>query len=233
MKIVFLATIGMAVVLSGAAFAASIPIQNPSFETMLGGSLPVVCNPAWPDCWFGQNDIPGWSKSGVAGQWITGGSGGNPPASNGIVLGFANAGGSIWQDIAIAVPDITYYLYVDVLHRTDHPLAGVVQLELNGVVVATATGTDPGPGLWSPWVASYHTTAADAGKILTVLLSASEKQGDFDNVRAYDTANPEPASMSLTALGLVCLAAIARRRTRKSMGMRQKFGVRAGGFPSR
>ncbi|MBL0156344.1 MAG: PEP-CTERM sorting domain-containing protein [Bryobacterales bacterium] len=214
MKIVFLAWVVMATLLSGTAVAASIPIQNPSFETMLGGSLPEVCSPTWPNCWFGQNEIPGWSKSGVAGQWITGGSSGNPPASSGIVLGFANAGGSIWQDIALALPDTTYYLYVDVLHRADHPLAGVVQLQLDGVVVATATGTDPGPGVWSLWAASYRTTGADAGKTLTVLLSADQDQGDFDRVRAYDAAIPEPASTALVGLGLVCLAGLARRQSR-------------------
>lgn len=214
MKILFLTRIAVPAVLGAVAFAASIPIQNPSFETMLGGSLPEACNPTWPNCWYGQNEIPGWSKSGVAGQWITGNSGGNPAASDGIVLGFANAGGSIWQDIAIALPDTGYYLYVDVLHRTDHPLAGVVQLQLDGVVVATATGADPGPGIWSLWTAFYRTTGADAGKTLTVLLSASEKQGDFDHVRAYDAATPEPATMAMAALGLVWLGLMTRRRSR-------------------
>jgi hypothetical protein len=106
----------------------------------------------------------------------------------------------------------TYTLQVDLLHRTDLTMAGVIQLEVGGAVVATATGSDLGAGTWSNWTATYTANAGDAGKTLTILLSAGGQQGDFDNVRldSSGTSTPEPSALSLVLLTIPFIMMLRR-----------------------
>jgi hypothetical protein len=109
---------------------------------------------------------------------------------------------------------VTYTLQVDVLHRTDEALTGVVQLEIGGLVVATAPVVDGGLGTWSNWTAMDTATAAQAGQTLTILLSANGAQGDFDNVRLNSNASsvPEPGSCILVGTALAGLTTWRLRR---------------------
>src|SRR5664279_705721 len=120
----------LVLVASSGAFANSVSVANYSFETYT--SLPFLCGGA---CAYSIGPIPGWNDSGTSGQWITGGYAGNPPAIDGNVLGYSN-GGQIWQDVGTAVAGATYTLQVDILHRTDAVMAGVVQFEIGGSPVA-------------------------------------------------------------------------------------------------
>jgi hypothetical protein len=124
-----------------AAFAHAIPVANPSFETLSSDGLNNFCGGS---CAFSTGlAIPGWNTTGSqTGQWITGGFDGNPPAIDGSVLAYSN-GGAISQEVGSAIAGDTYTLQVDVLARSDAPLDAVVQLEINGLVVATAAPAVP------------------------------------------------------------------------------------------
>jgi HpiC1 cyclase/PEP-CTERM motif len=195
---------------SAPAWATPIAVNNFSFETLPTTGLPIGCGGS---CAYSIGPIPGWTNTGTSGQWITGGFLGNPPAFDGSVIAYSNDN-SISQNVATAVAGTTYTLQVELLHRTDAPLAGVVQLEINGGVVATATGVDGGPGTWSDWTATYVATAANAGQTVTILLSTAGVQGDFDDVRldASSVAIPEPAALTLLGAGLLGLGMVRRRR---------------------
>lgn len=196
------------------AFAATITVANPSFETLPSGWPNVTCGGT---CAYDVGlPIPSWNSTGSeTGQWRTGGFAGNPPAFDGSILAYTN-GGTISQDVGNAVAGLTYTLQVDVLHRTDEALTGVVQLEIGGVVVATAPVVDGGVGTWSNWTAVDTASAAQAGQTITILLSANGNQGDFDNVRLNSSASsvPEPGSCLLVGTALVGL--MTRRLRRKS-----------------
>lgn len=189
------------------AFASAISVANFSFEMNNGFN-----NFCGGSCEYSTGlPIPGWNSTGATGQWITGGYAGNPPAFDGSVLAYSN-GGTVSQDVATASAGTTYTLQVEILHRTDLPMTGIAQLEVGGVIVATATGTDMGPGTWSDWTALYTATAADAGKTLTILLTSNGGQGDWDDVRLNSSTVPEPASMLLLASGLLTMGYRIRRR---------------------
>jgi hypothetical protein len=194
------------------AFAATILVANPSFETLPTGWPNVLCGGS---CAYDVGlPIPNWNSTGSeTGQWRTGGFGGNPPAIDGSILAYTN-GGTLSQDVGSAVPGVTYTLQVDVLHRTDEALAGVVQLEIGGLVVATAPVVDGGLGTWSNWTAVHTATAADGGKTITILLSGNGAQGDFDNVRLDSSTSsvPEPGSCLLLGTALVSLVTWRVRR---------------------
>lgn len=178
--------------LASRVFAANIPVANTSFETLPVGGLNIPCGGS---CFYSAGrGIPGWKTTGYyTGQHIFGGFAGNPPAHDGKYMAYTNrndgtGGGTISQDVAKAVAGEKYTLQVKILHRTDSPLAGVAQLEINGVVVATATGIDHGPGTWSNWSAVYTATPADAEKTLTIVLSGNgDGQADFDLVQLDGT----------------------------------------------
>jgi len=153
-------TLGLVSVAS--AHASSIAVQNSSFET-LPATWATDATPCGGSCAYSSGSIPDWSTTGATGQWIVGGYAGNPSATDGDVLAYSN-GGSIYQTVGTAVAGTTYTLQVDVLHRTDLPLEGVVELEVGSVIVATAPVVDGGAGTWSDWTAAFTATAADVGR---------------------------------------------------------------------
>jgi len=77
-----------------------------------------------------------------------------------------------------------------------------------------ATGTAPTPGNWSTFTATYVGLSADGGKTITIELTSTGAQANFDNVRLSDVAPtvPEPGSVTLIGLGLAGVLVFARRK---------------------
>jgi hypothetical protein len=186
--------------LASGAFAGSIPVNNYSFETLPPGGLPFLCGGS---CAYSIGPIPGWNDSGTAGQWITGGFAGNPPAYDGNVLAWTS-GGTISQNVTTAVAGQYYTLLIEILHRKDQNMGGVAQITLNGVPVATATGSDGGPGSWNLFTATY--TASGTGTLGILLSDNGTGQGNFDDVRF---SVPERSNLAmLLGFGIFNLAAV-------------------------
>jgi hypothetical protein len=196
------------------ASASPIFVSNPSFETLPSGGLTMACTGA--GCAFAMSPIPGWTNT-------AGNTGQLQPGTNtmyfnsvpdGNVVGFTFNNGTISQNVGTVTANTQYTLTVDVGLRSDLPgsALGIVEL-LIGNTIITATGTAPTPGNWSVYTATYHSTAADAGKTLGITLTSTGNQGDFDKVALDGTAIPEPATTLLAGLGAIALAAFKRKRT--------------------
>jgi hypothetical protein len=205
--------------LTAIASASPIPVANFSFETLPAGGLPIGCAEGGTGCAFSVAAIPGWTNNGVSGQFR--------PGSNtlyfnfipdGTIVAWSNTpGGTIFQSVGTVAANTTYTLQVDLGLRQD-PLhedsLGTVQL-LIGSTPVNATGIAPTIGNWSTFTATYNSVPADVGKTLTIQLTATGDQSDFDNVRldgSSRTAVPEPVSTVLVGFGLAAFGVAARRK---------------------
>ncbi len=184
---------------------ASIVVVNPSFETMPAGGL----NDSSTLGLWDVGSVPGWTESGDApmGQYQASGLTFNK-LDDGSTIGFANAGGTLSQDVGRVTAGSTYILSVDIGQRLDIPSTVSADLLVNGVAYA-AIGTQAMPGGWATFTATYTALSSDINDIITIQLKAFAGQGDFDNISLIDPPDvPEPASAAL--LG-ACLAALAGR----------------------
>ena len=202
----------------GSCFASTITVQNPSFEILPPGGLPFTCTPAGSGCTYSNGDIPGWTisnQTNIVGEFQPGVSSGNTTYFNTLPDGPTiaySSGGVISQTVGATVQlGVAYILLVDVGQRNDWNGLGTVDLEIGNTLIA-ATGEDPAPGDWSTFMATYIGQAADVGDPISIVLSATGNQGDFDNVRLYDA--PEPATVYLFVFGLAAIAPAMRKRRR-------------------
>lgn len=197
------------------AAATPVIINNASFETLPPSGLPN----SDPPCFYSFGPIPDWSSSADSGQVILNGYNGNPASIDGSYLAWAEGSGSIWQDVGTAVAGTAYTLNVDILHRSEYAMGGVISLNIGGTEVATGIGADNGVGTWNNWTATYTATDEDAGKTVTIVLSHNGSigsQADFDNVRLDAAAVPEPATVSFLGIGGLGMAIVRFARRRKS-----------------
>jgi hypothetical protein len=111
----------------------------------------------------------------------------------------------------------TYTLLVDIGARLDLRFLGAADLLINGNQYV-ATGVE-NLGGFATYTATYTGLAGDAGDPITIQLSSSGQQGDFDNVRLSCTGPcgsgstvPEPSEIVLLGPGLSALYFIRRRR---------------------
>jgi len=203
-------------------FANVIPVNNPSFETLPAGGLPI---PGYLGGDYSVAPIPGWINSGSSGQFQPGGPSGIVPnlyyntLSVGPTEAYTN-GGTISQTVGATVGvGITYTMLVDIGYRFDESAFGpvaVADLLINGNQYF-ATGAETLGG-FATYMATYTGLAADAGDPITIQLSdpSFPGQGDFDNVRLSNNVTtatvPEPQSVALLEAVLPLLGIVMWRR---------------------
>ncbi len=203
--------------LAGSLGAAPVTVNNFSFEDF--NPLTIGCG---TDCAFNITTIPGWTGSGSSGSFQPG----NPSNTdyfdfipNGAIVAYTNSN-AISQVVGNVVANTTYTLLVEVGNRKDRnfPAAGIVKL-LVGATEYTAAPVAVAEGGWSTFSVVYSALASDVGQALTIRLSASEAQGNFDNVRLNAEVSPngnspvpEPAGLGAVGLGLLAVARRYRRR---------------------
>jgi hypothetical protein len=195
----------------------SVPISNPSFETLPVGGL---TDGGYCGSTYSLAAIPGWTSSGASGQF--------QPFScyftyipDGTIVGFTN-GGSISQTVGATVtPGDVYTLTVYQGTRADSISDGgaTADLLVNGTTQYFATGAVASPGSWSKWTATFTGLSTQAGDSIAIELNgtgAGGAQSDFDDVSlSYTSATPEPGYLAALALGLGSLMLAVRRRSAK------------------
>lgn len=203
---------------SAAAHATSIPLNNPSFETLPPGGIGSLL--------YDIGAIPGWKNSGVSGQFQPAGPLGTGPHSyfnylpDGPTVAYTNEFTIYQVTSALVQSGYTYTLTVQLGHRLDEPFDSSAALSVGGVSYA-AIGTAPAAGNWSTYTATLVGTAANAGLPIEIDLNKPPLQGltqaDFDAVSLTSDAPsgnvvPEPSSLMLVATGIFGTAASLRGR---------------------
>jgi len=200
--------------------ASPILVSNFSFEDAVSGLVACGAN-----CSAGNVVIPSWTAS-VSGPNsgifnVTGpGTYWSGPPTDGVQSAYAFTAASsgtvtLSQTVVpTAVAGTTYQLRVDVGQRLDLPgYLGTADILVNGNQYFVTCGAAV-PGGFVACSGLYTATAADNGKSITLELSATTRQGNFDNVR-LDTV-PEPASFLLFGSALLVLSKLRRRRATNS-----------------
>jgi hypothetical protein len=190
-RFIFLMAGVLVLCVSGNALAdtVNITVNNPGFDLLPPGGLNLSCNGS-ASCVYNSGAVEGWILSGYGGQLQPGTpniyfalDNGNPTSA------FAATGGVISQTVGATVAANTVYtLQVDLGFREDgNDALGAVAL-LVGSTPIQATGVTPAIGHWSIFTATYSSVAADIGKTLTIQLTGTGTQSNFDNVRLTATS---------------------------------------------
>lgn len=227
---IFTRTLFAGCLLTVAAHAGPITLNNPSFE---------IAPPLTISCGVGcQYDTPGslipdWTYtvlSNAGGQWQPG-SPANPtyfsvPPPDGTTIAYLSSGAVLSQMTSAAVQlGVTYTLNVDVgVNASVSPYGapgglGEVLLQIVGGPTIAGIGVAPPLGTFSTYTAAYIGVAADVGKEIEVSLAdPSSGTATFDNVSLSDSAAgagaPEPASVALIGAGLGAIALYRRSRAK-------------------
>ena len=209
-RFAFAALVGVSLVPS--AFA---QVVNPSFEDpFLSGGFSAVAT------------LPGWSRSaGDAGVWVLPASGFfSINAAHGRQIFYSN-GPSVAQQVSDTLTEGTHTFFAQAGRRGDS-FAGSFSMRMyaggtvaNGAVTGgTLLGTTifnhttVSANTFTPISVSYTAAAGDPllGQLLSVEFVRTSGQMNFDSVTFNNQVVPEPATLTLLALG-----ALALRRNRR------------------
>lgn len=224
--------VGIVVLACGLVFASTgladaILVNNASFETLPSGGLPI---PGYLGGSYSIAVIPGWVASGYSGQFQPGGPSGTAPngyyntLSDGPTEAYIATDEVISQTVGATVQvGATYTLLVDIGARLDIKFLGTADLLINGHQYV-ATGVEDLGG-FATYTATYTGLAGDAGDPITIQLSSTGQQGDFDNVRLSCTGScgsgstvPEPSAILLLGSALIGIGVRQYRRRSTSLG---------------
>jgi hypothetical protein len=223
-RIIGLVFLGASFSISTAWANLSLPIVNPSFETLPSGGLTLHAGcGSVSGCAYDFGQIPDWHVTNPSGtgQWTPGTTGAAPDfftsLPSGPTIAFSN-GGTIFQQVgSVTASEVgqTLILSVYVGDRSDgasvSSYLGTVDLMVGGVSYF-ATGLTPVSGSWSLWTASVKLTTAGQGITVMLLNPNGIAQVDFDGI-SLELA-PEPGFYGVLALGLAGLFFAVTRRWR-------------------
>ena len=208
----------LVMVAASAAFAANMPVNNPSFANS-GGTLVHSCGGS---CLYGYG-VPQWSSIGATGILQPGTPDGwFNSIPNGQNVAFADGGtvtnGRIYQVVGTAVPGVTYTLQVDFGWEFTRSYPTQYAELLVGGSPVFATGSDPTQGNWSTFSATYHAGVVDNDNPIEIVLGIyAGTEAVFDNVLLSDNSGnpgsptPEPTGLILLGSGLGVVPLLRRR----------------------
>jgi hypothetical protein len=192
---------------------ADITVINPSFEMTSGLNFSGPTFGKW-----NLGPIPGWDLTGEGGSWqpdtVAARSYSSVP--DGITVAYSN-GGSISQTLdASLIPNTTYNLSVDVGHRRDGLDPNyTIAIYAGSELLDSLTGSNGSIpiGTFADETLTFTSGEKVAPGMLKIVLSSNGgPQTAFDDVRLTAFALPEPASLSLLAVGCGLILFVFRRR---------------------
>ena len=208
------AFVGGLALMSDVACADSISIQNPSFEI----TNPLNQSCAGTGCAFNGGPIPGWTGGG---SFQPSSVFFNLPLPDGNIVAYTN-GGSISQTLGVSLdPNSMYTLSVFVGDRLDHRNADFSIALLAGSTTLcsfSASNASITPGSFADETCTFQSGSTLPTGDLSIALSATGTQGDFDNVSLTEVSTvstPEPSSLALLATGFLCVGLLFALLNRK------------------
>lgn len=216
-------------ILSGTAWADTVAIVNPSFDTNPGPLSNSCATTGGPGCAYNVGPIYGWSTTpGAGGIWQPGTY--FPGLLPGDLIGYTNAVTSLSQQLTgiSVLANSVYTLSVSVGDRAIDGLSGSYTLSLDTILGGVTTtlcsvsgnASSIGSGNFQVESCSSPSFSSVPSGDLYVQLSANSGQLDVDNVSLTfqsTSSVPEPSSFLLLSMGMLFLFSTLMVRRKKEL----------------